>query len=558
MTAVRCTRLVALVLLLLVCAVDLRGDEPEPNPDEVLLKKAGIAADGPALLAFFRARTLSDEEQARLVDKVQRLGDPSFPVRRKAAAELVAAGRAALPALRAALKDPDPERARRVAQSVQAIEAASDPGVTIAVARLLGVRNPEGAAETVLNYLPFAEDEVLEEDLLATLRVVGLRDGKPEAALLANLRDGKPVRRAAAAFVLGRLAAADRPAGVAALLADSDARVRFRAAQALLAGKEKAAVPVLVALLEEGPASLAYAAEGMLGRIAGEDAPRVWLGSGDDEERKRCRSAWAGWWKDHADDLPVTALDVEERQIGLTLICCCDGYNNGKGKVWEVDARGNTRWEINTANYPVDAVMVSDQIVLIAEQSGMCVTERDRKGAVLWEHKVRENLVNCQRLPNGNTFLATYSQMLEVTRDHKELYNFPTRHGTIYSAARLRNGHIAYLGSNGVLAEIDAKGQEIRALKVDASGAGLYKFEALAGGRFLLGQNGVRKVVELDGTGKVVWDCPLANANSVSRLPGGNVLACSWPDRRVVEVNRSGRILWELKLDGGPLRIQRR
>ncbi len=558
MAAVRHTRLVALVLVLLACPLALRSEAPEANPDETILQQAGLKADGPALLAFFRQRTLSDEELARLFDKVKLLGDMSFPVRRKAAADLIAAGRPALGALRPALNDPDPECARRAAQCVHAIETGSDAAAAIAAARLLAVRNPDGAAAVVLNYLPMVDDEVLEEELLSALRVVGVRDGKAEAPLLAALQDAKPLRRAAAAFVLGRLPAANRPAQLAALLADADARVRFRTAQGLLAGKEKAAVPVLVALLDDGPAPLAYVAEGMLGRIAGEDAPRVWLGAGEAEERRRCRSAWTDWWKAHGNDLPQSALDVEERQLGVTLICCCDGYNNGKGKVWEIDARGNTRWEINNANYPVDAMMISDQLVLIAEQSGMCVTERDRKGTVLWEHKVSENLVSCQRLPNGNTFLATYTHLFEVTRDHKELYNYQTQHGTIYSAARLRNGHIAYLGSNGALVELDARGQELRALKVDASGAGLYKFEPLAGGRFLIGQNGAHKVVEFDNIGKVVWDCPLANANSVTRLPGGNLVACSWPDRRVVEVNRAGRVVWELKLDGGPLRIQRR
>src|SRR5262249_41690076 len=155
--------------------------------------------------------------------------------------------------------------------------------------------------------------------------------------------------------------------------------------------------------------------------------------------------------------------------------------------------------------------------VLIAEQSGMCVSERDLKGKVLWEHKVRENLVSCQRMLNGNTFFATYSQLIEVTREHKEVCNHATRHGTIYSAAKLRNGHIVYLGSAGVLAEIDERGQEVRTVKVDAAGAGLYKFEPLSGDRFLLGQHGVRKVVEYDSTGKTVWDCTLANANAVTR-----------------------------------------
>jgi hypothetical protein len=549
---------IALILVTLPGAVDLHGESPEPNPDEAVLRQAGVAVDGPALLTFFRQQTLSDDDQQQLATAVQRLGDRSFAVRRKAHAELIRAGRPALVFLRPALNDADPERRRQAEECVHSIESNSDTGLTSAAARLLALRQPEGACTVLLNFLPQVDDEILEEELLAALRVVGVRAGKADEALHAALLDRSPARRAAAALILGRLPAAERPVRLRQLLADGDARVRFRTAQGLLQGHDKDAVPALVDLLELGPLALAYRAEDVLGRIGGDDGPKVFLGGGGDEERRQCRGAWADWWKTHGPSLDLAALELEPRLRGLTLICCCDSYNQGKGKVWEVDQNGKTVWEINIANYPVDAVMVASDRVLIAEQSGMCVTERDLKGAVLWEHKVRENLVSCQRLPGGNTFYATYSQLVEVTRDHREVYNHPTRHGTIYSAAKLRNGHIVYLGSGGVLAEIDDKGREIKALKVDAAGAGLYKFEPLAGDRFLLGQHGVRKVVELDASGKAVWDCPLANANSATRLPGGSVLACSWQDKRVVEMNRSGKVTWELKLEGGPLRVQRR
>lgn len=557
MAAISLPRFAGMVVIVSSCASFLHGETPEAPPEEAVLKDAGIATDGPALLDFFRKRTLSDEDQAALAEKVQRLGDASFPVRTRASRELIAAGRPALVYLRAALKDDDPERKRRAEQCVLAIEGGSDLATTFAAARLLASHRPEGTAEALLGYLPLVDDEVLEEEILTTLRAVGTSAGKADESLVAALKDRVPARRAAAAYVLGRLPASARPR-VEPLLEDIDARVRFRAAQGLLAGKNKEAVPVFVALLGKGPEPLAYAAEEVLGRIAGEQSPQAWLGAGTAGERQKCREAWETWWKAAGTDLADDALDVEQRQLGYTLICCCDGYNAGKGKVWEVDARGKTRWEINVANYPVDAVSVPGNRVLIAEQGGMCLTERDTQGKVLWKHEVRENLVSCQRLPNGNTFLATYSQVSEVTREHKEVFTYPSAHGTIYSAAKLRNGHVAYLGSNNVLAELDEKGKEIKALKVDASGAGLFKFDPLTGGRYLVGQNTLRKVVEFDATGKAVWDCPFANANSVERLPNGNILVCSWSEKRVVEMTRAGKTQWELKLEGGPLRIQRR
>ena len=89
---------------------------------------------------FFRKRTLSDDELTELAAKVQRLGAGAFPMRQQATRELIAAGRSALPFLRPALKDTDPERRRRAEQCVAAIEVVSDLPLVVAAAHLLSLR----------------------------------------------------------------------------------------------------------------------------------------------------------------------------------------------------------------------------------------------------------------------------------------------------------------------------------------------------------------------------------------------------------------------------------
>src|SRR5262249_51793622 len=180
------------------------AQEYVPAADEATLKDAGLKTDGPALLDFFRKRTLSEADKAKLAGLVRKLGDPSFKMREQASASLLTAGRSALPFLRSAVKDPDLELARRAQQCVQAIESRADAVLSLAAARLLAVRRPPGTVEVILKYLPFADDENLEDDLLATLAAAGMRDGKAESAILASLQDPLPVRRAAAAWIVGR------------------------------------------------------------------------------------------------------------------------------------------------------------------------------------------------------------------------------------------------------------------------------------------------------------------------------------------------------------------
>src|SRR4051794_24870798 len=107
MTARACLALPLAALLALAAA------PPPPDPDapafREALARAGVQADTPSLLAFFRRRTPSGAEQARLAALVRRLGDEDFDTREQATRDLGDAGRAALPYLRAALADPDRE-----------------------------------------------------------------------------------------------------------------------------------------------------------------------------------------------------------------------------------------------------------------------------------------------------------------------------------------------------------------------------------------------------------------------------------------------------------------
>jgi hypothetical protein len=172
--------------------------------DELVLKAARIPTDGPGLLDFFRKRTLAAADLDHVQLLIQKLGDDSFDEREKASASLVAVGKAAVPLLRQAAKDADPEIARRAEKCLQLIESTAGPAVVAAAARMVGQRKPAGATEVLLAYLPGAGDETVIRDLQAALVAVAQRDGKPDPALLQAAEDKNPVRRAAALAALGR------------------------------------------------------------------------------------------------------------------------------------------------------------------------------------------------------------------------------------------------------------------------------------------------------------------------------------------------------------------
>src|SRR5438876_5334804 len=79
------------------------------SADELTLRAAHIGTDGPSLLQFFRKLMPRDERFERIPPLIPLLGHESFSVREEATAQLVAIGPAAVPRLRRAAADPDPE-----------------------------------------------------------------------------------------------------------------------------------------------------------------------------------------------------------------------------------------------------------------------------------------------------------------------------------------------------------------------------------------------------------------------------------------------------------------
>jgi hypothetical protein len=424
---------------------------------------------------------------------------------------------------------------------------------------VLAARRPEGTVAALLAYLPSATEASVEEAFFEALATAAMqKDNKIDPAVQAALKDKEAARRAAAAFVHGR-ATPPQLKPLEPLLKDADAKVRYQAAEAMLRGNEKAGVPALIGLLENGPRDLAWQAEDRLGRLAGEQSPPVSLGGAEAVARGAARRAWEAWWKDNGEKLNLAKINLEEPLRGLTVISELDGSGRtGQGRVWECTRDGKVRWENDSVNRPADAHVLPGGNFLAAEHSGQRVTERDRHGKIVWTHPLRSSPVSCQRLPNGNTFIATYNELLEVTRAGKEVYSYRQKQNMIFSAQKLRDGRIVYAHSNNGIAEMEAAtGKEIYAISVNGTG-GWAGVERLPNRRYLVAAYGGGKVVEVDTSGKVYWEVAVSSPGYATRLPNGNTLVASIGGNFVVEYDRGGREVWRQQTKGRPFRVHRR
>jgi predicted Rdx family selenoprotein len=572
------TLLVAFILSIAPVAVAAAAEKT--SPEENILKRAGVPVDADGLLTFFRGRTLSDTECKQIGKLIHQLGADNFDDRESASKALQKIGGRATPLLRAAKHSLDVEIAKRAGQLLKEI-AAPAPLSAVAAAKLLVRRAPTDAVAVLLAYLPFAADGAVEDEVLTALLAL-TPDGKADPALTAALTDPLPIKRGAAAYVLGRKGDKAGNDAVRKLLTDADATVRWQAACALLTVHDKAAIPVLMELLADGPFDAAWRSEEVLHRLAGDKVTAIWLDDSP-KQRSKVRDAWAAWWKDKGAGFDLTGYKEAPRPLGYTL-----GVEYNTGRVWECDIDGSIRWEIKDLAGPMDAQVLPNGNVLIAEADAHRVTERDLKGTVKWEKKVDGEPNGCKRLANGNTFVSTCKFIrsvreigaLEFGIDGATLFNVRNASGNFSDAiCKGRDGRTFFI-SDGVFIQQDAAGKRLGTILLSWGQKVHYVgLQDLPGGRFLLADLVGGQVLEIKETeevpdmlelsdklreslshagpfAKILWQTHVPGACGVMRLTNGHTLVSA--NHKVVELNAEGVLIWEVAAEGYVRRAYRR
>jgi HEAT repeat protein len=295
-----------------------------PNEDEIL-KNVGVDVSGPGLQAFFHKRMTPSVDAEQLAKLTKQLSDNSERVYTKAMAELVGLGPLAVTALRKAMNQADNEETlSRARKCLQAIEGAGGSALVQGAVRALAAHNPEGAADTLVNYLPFAEDETVLQEIETALLSIGKRDGKPESALVRALTDPTPIRRGFAARVLCQIGGRAERTAVRPLLKDSKPTVRMFAALSLTELHDAEAMTVLIDLLADLPPEGRRRVEEYLAELAGEWAVKTPQG-GDAVSGRLRRELWSAWWntlddKQLLEEFRSRTLTEEERSRALGLI----------------------------------------------------------------------------------------------------------------------------------------------------------------------------------------------------------------------------------------------
>jgi HEAT repeat protein len=510
--------------------------------------------DNSRLLDEVRKRTVTEELRQKCEDLIKQLGDADFSVREKAQAEVRAMGSLIVPLLRQAARDRDLEIRNRARDCLSEMERDKNVPLSPITARLIALRKPAGAAETLLAFAPYADEETALPEVQLALNVVAFRDGKPDPDVVRALSDSQGVRRAAAAEALCLSGDRAHLPAIRRMLADSDSVVRLKVALALAGIGQRDAVPTLIDILAELPSAQAEPAEEYLQRLAGENAPNS--PSGDETAtRKKRRDAWAAWWKTNGnrvalvDRYPPTSM---ERYLGHILLVIAN-----TGEIMELDRDRKVRWRLTGLMNPRDVQVLGNDRILIAEWNAQRVSERNRRGDILWQKQTQGCYpLSAQRLRNGHTFIACQNKLMEVDRAGNEVYSI-SRPNDVIMARRMRDGQIILVSSNSQCIRLDTTGKQLKSFNLQMvwqTGVNI-----LPTGHVIIPATWINRVMEYDTEGKVVWQVTSTQPCSADRLKNGNALVApqQWPSK-VTEVDPSGKQVSEIAVANFPYRIRTR
>ncbi len=516
--------------------------------DEKTLADAGLKSDGPSLLQLLARRSEDKPDPDNIKSLIKKLGDDNFEIREQASASLGAIGITAIAELKTAVTSPDIEVSRRAKDCIQKIEDGSRKFVIASVIRLLGKKNPEGTLQALINYAPFSEIDQTNEDLIQSLALSGSNNGTPDKLILSGIQDKNSQLKIACASALAIINPNTFAKEALPLLKAEDARVRYKIAIAFAKLGDKKALEPLINTISKVSAWESSLTDHMLRKLFTVNCPPNNL------TQVELEKAWLKLLSETSNVSPQL-LANSAKNLGRTLVVLLDA-----GKVIMLDSSNSILWKVENLQFPLDAQILPDDKVLIAEHQGNKVTERNSKGDILWEKKVEGPLV-ASRLKDGNTFIASKANIIIVDPKGKEISEFtPPNSEPIMKANLADNGDLYLVLStpqgNAKFVTFDKNKKQIASYDIDVRTSG-GKVDVLPNGNALITEVYGNRVIEYNPTGKEVWQFECEQPVAAVRLPNGNTLITSMTQMRALEIDSKGKELWAYKSNTRVTRVFR-
>ena len=242
------------------------------------------------------------------------------------------------------------------------------------------------------------------------------------------------------------------------------------------------------------------------------------------------------------------------------------------GRVMILSPEGKVVWECKAGGLVHDAWMLPNGNVLYADGSAVTEVSPDKKVVFQFKPEAQQGggAYGCQRLENGNTFVAANSAgcLLEVDPAGKIVFKLevqpakPGDHHNLRMARKLKNGNylVCHSGAH-VVNEYTPKGEAVLEIKVAN-----IAFSAIRTPQNTTLVASLGHITEYDSTGKKVWDfantdvpgVKITNMCGIQLLANGNIAVGCYraydkgEGSGLFEITREKKIVWRYSEPKGP------
>jgi acetyl esterase/lipase len=258
-----------------------------------------------------------------------------------------------------------------------------------------------------------------------------------------------------------------------------------------------------------------------------------------------------------ADDRALAWLDkyLRPKTSSHTLLISDHGPN---GEIAEIEwPSGRLLWKApNDHGHDIQALPNGHVLFTINPQKK--VVELDAEHKEVWTYSEGlEHPIAAQRLANGNTLIsdAKLGRVIEVTPDKRVAWKYESAD---LANMRSRNAHrtdqdttLIAVEADGKLIEVDRAGKIVWEWQApNGTNRKLYMGRRLASGNTVISLSDPGELVEVDRAGKIVRSIAGAApavqmgwASGFALLPDGGILINDYTGRRIIEVDGKGKVV---------------
>ena len=201
--------------------------------------------------------------------------------------------------------------------------------------------------------------------------------------------------------------------------------------------------------------------------------------------------------------------------------------------------------------------------IMVCEYSDVAhrLVEVSPDGELQWQHKFPSIAVCFRMADDGKVIFADGGSPTGVTmvdRDHNIVFDYRARCEQVLACDRLPNGNVLLAEQGPCRAvEINIKGEVVSAMKLrtteQVAHSQLRCVHRLENGHLLACHEAEAVVREYDRNGKPVWEYPnVTKVFEALRLASGNTLIGCGTQKRVIEVTPEKKIVWEFTAADAP------